>query len=143
MDANVNANAVGLPAGEFEKIFLKAYVLTDALSNAKSAKSKATKIGNFLTSKVGREVPINVNGRTGKATLCMRQGRARQKVYFFEVLWDSPNTDAEVITTQTNTPLDDGVDAPAAGEATADDAARGDATVSQHDSEGSGNAEAW
>ncbi len=85
MSGNTDVNKVALPAGEFENVFRDAGVLTDALNNAKSAKSKSTQMGRFLATNVDREVPINVNGRSGKAKLCMTQGRAKQKLYHFEV----------------------------------------------------------
>jgi hypothetical protein len=146
MSNNASSNAVGLPAGEFEKIFVEAKVLTDALSVAKSAKSKATKIGNFLALHVGREVAIHVHGRTGKAKLCVTQGRAKQKLYHFEVRWDDAEASAAA-PTAAQSQLVDGLVVPAGGEIIADGDARDDATsqpsVINHDGDGGGNAESW
>lgn len=113
MNGNTKEIEPGLPPGEFENIFRKAGVLTDGLDVAKSANSKAMRMGKFLAPNVGREVTISVNGRTGKAKLCMSQGRAKKKLYHFRVVWDDPDANA----TGTNkapvhVELDDGLDVP-------------------------------
>ena len=79
---------IGVPAGNWEALFKKAGVETDRLDAAKSEKARTTILGNFLAQNVGREVPIEVKGRTGKATLRMNVGRGRQKHYHFEIRWD-------------------------------------------------------
>ncbi len=80
----------GLPAGKWEPLFKKAGVEKERLEAAKSEKARTTILGNFLAQNVGREVPVEVNGQTGKATLHMIIGRAKQKQYLFEVVWDKP-----------------------------------------------------
>ena len=113
MNGNTKEIEPGLPAREFENIFRKAGVLADGLDGAKSAASKATRIGKFLAPNVGREVTISVNGRTGKAKLCMNTGRAKQKLYYFEVRWDDPDDNASgTKTASVQVELDDGLDAP-------------------------------
>ena len=100
--------APGLPAAEFEDIFRKAGVLVPALDAAKSAKAKATRIGKFLSLNVGREVPIEVDGRTGKAKLCLTIGRAKKKLYHFEIRWDEPSGESTPVPGTAR--LDDGLD---------------------------------
>lgn len=78
----------GLPAREWESLFTKAGIEKDRLEAAKSAKARATILGNFLAQHVGREVPIEINGKSGTATLCMELGRAKSKNYYFKVRWD-------------------------------------------------------
>jgi len=110
MNGNTKKIEPGLPAREFEKIFREAKVLADGLDVAKSAASKATRMGKFLTPNIGREVTISVNGRAGKAKLCMSLGRAKQKLYYFEVRWDEPNAeDADTTGPPAHVELDDGL----------------------------------
>jgi hypothetical protein len=80
----------GKPAAEWDKYFRQAGILTDKLESTKSARAKNTVLGNFLAQNVGREVPIEVKGRTGKARLCCKHGRANQKRYYLQVTWDKP-----------------------------------------------------
>jgi hypothetical protein len=83
---------IGSPASKWEALFKKVGVETDRLDAARSEKARMTILGNFLAQNVGREVPIEVKGRTGKATLRMNVGRGRQKHYHFEIVWDEPST---------------------------------------------------
>jgi hypothetical protein len=80
----------GKPAAEWGRYFRQAGVLADKLENTKSARAKNTVLGNFLAQNVGREVPIEVRGRTGTARLCCKHGRANQKRYYLQVTWDKP-----------------------------------------------------
>jgi hypothetical protein len=67
-------------------------VEVERLDAAKSAQARATIIGNFLARMVGREVSIEVDGRTGQATLRKAQGRSNKQLYYFEVVFDDgPN----------------------------------------------------
>ena len=59
----------GLPAGKWESLFKKVGIEKEKLETTKSEAARRTIIGNFLSQNVGREVPIEINGRTGKATL--------------------------------------------------------------------------
>jgi hypothetical protein len=79
MNSALNA---GLPATGWLPIFTAANILTD--------KGKSVKMGKFLTRNVDRRVPIQVNGRTGNATLKPDPCRANEKRYYFEVTWDTP-----------------------------------------------------
>lgn len=81
-------NNVGLATGEWERYFQHAKVATDKLNNDKSTKSKATTMGTFLARNVDREIPIEVRGRIGKATLRKVEGRSRKVRYHFEIVWD-------------------------------------------------------
>jgi hypothetical protein len=82
-------NQAGLPVSEWEPLFKKAGIAREKLEAAKSTRAKTTTLGNFLSQNVGREVPIEVNGQTGKAKLCMTLGRAKKKLYRFEVTRDA------------------------------------------------------
>lgn len=78
----------GLPAGEWLNIFRSAKVEVERLDAAKSAQGRSTIIGNFLARMVNRTVPIEVDGRTGKATLRTAAGRGNKKLYWFDVSFD-------------------------------------------------------
>jgi hypothetical protein len=80
----------GWPAGDWERLFQSAGISVDRLEETKSLKSRNTILGNFLAQHVGREVPIEVKGRSGRATLSMRTARSKKKCYFFLVTWDEP-----------------------------------------------------
>jgi len=86
-------NPRGLAAAAWEPFFQKAQIAVDRLQAAKSEKAKTTIIGRMLSQYVGREVPIAVEGRTGKATLRVETARAKQKTYHFEVVWDVRSDD--------------------------------------------------
>jgi hypothetical protein len=81
------AKPEGLRARELERFFLAANVRAEELKNCKGNQSKAVKIGMFLTPLVGREVPIEVKGRTGTAVLRVANGRSNEKRYLVEVKW--------------------------------------------------------
>ena len=142
----------GLSAKGFEDIFQKAGVLADGLDGAKSAAAKATRIGKFLAPNVGREVPISVNGRSGKAKLCMSQVRSNQKLYHFEVRWDGPEAEADG-EAAAQVRLNDGLDHeqpadPEAGRATVGSTApdtpqAGDTQVDSSNGGREGNEEQW
>jgi hypothetical protein len=87
-ERNQKPASTGLPAGEWLSVFRSAKVETERLEAAKSTQGRATIIGNFLARMVGREVPIEVDGRSGKAALRKTQGRARKQLYYFEVVLD-------------------------------------------------------
>jgi len=76
------------PAAGWKDYFVKAGVATDNLTSAKSERGTSTVIGKFLAPLVGREVPVEVEGRRGMARLCIRSGRSRTKEYYFEVTWE-------------------------------------------------------
>src|SRR5262249_847901 len=69
-------------------LFHKAGVLVEELGACKSSRAKATKIGQFFGPLKGREVPIQVSGRTGRAILRVEEGRAKERRYYCEVVWD-------------------------------------------------------
>jgi hypothetical protein len=70
-------------------LFIKAGVRADELTDTKSSQAKAIKIGQFFTPLVGREVVIQVKGRTGKAVLRVEKGRANEKRYYFDISWQA------------------------------------------------------
>jgi hypothetical protein len=80
------------PAKDWEKIFLAADVRVEELNACKSAHAKAIWIGKYLSPLVGKEVAIAVKGRTGRAVLRVEPGRAKEKLYYFEIAWDEPAT---------------------------------------------------
>ncbi len=79
-----------LPAKDWLPFFEAAGILSEELEACKSERSRAIKLGQFLSTKVGREVPIQVGDRTGKATLESDMDRANTKVYYLRVVWDTP-----------------------------------------------------
>lgn len=89
---------VGLVASEWERLFRKARVADERLGAARTPKAKVTIIGGFLTKLVGREVQVDVGGKSGTAKLCSRSGRSRQKEYYFEVVWDRDDETSEAST---------------------------------------------
>lgn len=78
-----------LPAAEWVKFFERGDVLTKELADVKSARAKAIKIGQFLSSCLGREVGVEAGGRAGRARLRVEEGRANKKLYSFEIVWDA------------------------------------------------------
>lgn len=76
-------------AKDWEPYFRKANVRVEDLDASKSSRSKTIKIGQFLSPNVGREVPIQVGDRSGKAVLRVEEGHAKEKRYFFEIMWDA------------------------------------------------------
>jgi hypothetical protein len=81
-----------LLAAGWESFFRKAGVRVEDLNASKSNRTRAIKIGQFLSPHVNREVPVQVKGRTGKAVLRAEEGRAKEKRYFFVVTWDDEPT---------------------------------------------------
>jgi hypothetical protein len=79
---------VKLAAREWGRYFREANVRVGELDSCRSSRARAIRIGQFLTPNVGREVPVEVNGRAGRAVLRVEEGRAKVKRYFFEVTWD-------------------------------------------------------
>ena len=79
---------VGQPAADWLPLFGTANLLQERLEGAKSALSRKTLIGKFLTPHVGRTVAIDVEGRQGRATLQCREGRSKRKDYYFDIEWD-------------------------------------------------------
>src|SRR5262249_18526216 len=82
---------IGLKPGDWESYCVQAGILNSEgdTSARQSAHARSVRIGNFLSRFVDREVPVAVKGRTGKATLRVHKGRARAKLYYFEVRWDA------------------------------------------------------
>jgi len=77
----------GLPAAKWIPVFDVAGVVPPSFVDAKTPHAKTIKVGQWLSSKVGRELPISVNGRTGKAVLRVIGARANEKRYYFEITW--------------------------------------------------------
>jgi hypothetical protein len=82
----------GCTPKDWEPVFAKAGVLVEELAATKSSRGRATKIGQFFGPLLGREVPIQVKGRTGKAVLRVDEGRAKERRYVFEISWDGVAT---------------------------------------------------
>ena len=90
MTESIDVADAGLPASEMENVFRRAGILIESLNAAKSTQAKSTRLGTFLSQNVGRSVPVEINGRTGTATLRCIQRRSKSKRYLFEIRWDSP-----------------------------------------------------
>ena len=63
-------------------------------NGAISDRAKSVKIGSYLSSRVGREVPFEVSGLGGRATLRIRPGRSRSSLYCFDIRWDTSSANA-------------------------------------------------
>ncbi len=87
----------GCSAKDWEQIFIKAGVLAEELAAAKGCRAKATKIGRFFGPMPGREVPIQIKGRTGKAVLRVEEARAKERRYYFEVTLDEKTLPASTM----------------------------------------------
>ncbi len=83
-----NGKGPGLIPSRWEPHFRKAGIQAEEINGARSAQAKATLLGNFLAKNQGREVPIQVGDRSGRARLRASEGRPRR--YFFEIAWDGP-----------------------------------------------------
>jgi hypothetical protein len=88
----------------------------------RNARSKAVKIGKFLTPNVGRSVRVDVGGRTGTAVLRSSGERANAKHYHFDVCWDAPTPDTGAATNTTSAaPAAGPAGSPTRGEVSGDD----------------------
>jgi hypothetical protein len=83
-DAQCDDVSDSLPAAGWISIFERAGILREQLRNG-SNHSRAIRIGNFFGPLIDREVPILLQGRAGRATLRVHEGRARSKRYGFEI----------------------------------------------------------
>ncbi|MBP3956856.1 hypothetical protein J8F10_16410 [Gemmata sp. G18] len=101
-----------LPAAKWVTFLERAGVFGDAHAKAGGTQAKAIAAGKYLGAKVGRTVPVGLNGRTGKATLRVAEGRAREKKYWFEIAWDLREPRAQADATAT-VPEPHSPDAPA------------------------------
>ena len=97
---------LGLPASRWEPYFRRAQVELHNLDSTKSSRAKSTAIGNFLARNVERTVLIAANDRTGRAKLCVRDGRARQRLYYVEVEWDGSSPEGPQLQTAVTTRCD-------------------------------------
>jgi hypothetical protein len=77
-----------LPAAKWVPILDAAGLTPQALADAKTPHAKAIKLGQWLSAKVGREMPVCVGGRNGKAVLRVIGARANEKRYYVEITWD-------------------------------------------------------
>jgi hypothetical protein len=104
----------GLPPGQWEHHFRTARVLVEELDGARSAQGRATILGNYLSQYQGREVPIKVGDRSGRARLRVAGGEGKPRRYYFEIAWDNPsNTDPSDTSPATSrAALDDGLGHP-------------------------------
>jgi hypothetical protein len=87
------ATAKTWTASKWLSLAQPAGVLSDQLGQAKNDQARAIALGKFLGGKVGREIPLAVGKKTGKAVLRATPGRSRQTGYYFEITWDTPMTD--------------------------------------------------
>ena len=114
MTSFINRN---LPPREWEPFFRKAGVRVEELDGAKSSKARSIKIGLFLSPLVDREVPIQVEGRSGKAVLRVADRRSKEKRYYFDVTWDH-ESDGGTVPVKNTGAENDQVKPPAAVKAT-------------------------
>jgi hypothetical protein len=81
------AGGRGRPAQDWFALFAAAQVLTEELEACKSARAKATRVGKWLNPRIGRPVPIEIDGRAATATLRAATGHAGRRRYFFAIQW--------------------------------------------------------
>jgi hypothetical protein len=86
---NTDPNGLAFLPAQWVKFFQRAGILGDALARATTDKARAIVVGKYLSARVGRTIPVCVVGRAGKATLRVIDGRAREKRYWIEVVWDA------------------------------------------------------
>jgi hypothetical protein len=110
MDPKHN-EAPGLPPAKWQDHFRTSRVLVEELDGARSAQARATILGNFLSQNQGREVPIQVGDRSGRARLCVAGGDGKPRRYYFAIAWDgTSNTDPSDTSSATRlAALDDGL----------------------------------
>jgi hypothetical protein len=73
-------------------ILVAAGLSPPGIDDAKTPHAKAIKLGQWLGAKVGREIPVCVRGRNGKAVLRVVKGRSRETQYYIEVTWEQAKT---------------------------------------------------
>jgi len=119
-DAQRGDVSVSQPAAGWISIFERAGILGEQLRNG-SNHSRAIRIGNFFGPLIDREVPILVQGRAGRATLRVHQGRARSKCFWFEIAFNrddehEPRTSAAgaIVEPTSQVRSEGGVEGPAA-----------------------------
>lgn len=78
-----------LPAAKWVPILDTAGLALPILGDAKTPHARAIKLGQWLSAKVGRETPVCIEGRNGKAVLRVIGARANEKRYYFEVTLES------------------------------------------------------
>jgi len=79
-----------LPAMQWLPILDAAGLTPPTLGDAKTPHARAIKLGQWLSAKVGREIPVCFRDRNGKAVLRVIGVRANEKRYYFEITWDDP-----------------------------------------------------
>ena len=94
-----NSHERGAPAGDWERMFRNADVLTDELTGCKGARAKSTKIGKALSPYVGREVRIQVDGKNARAVLKGEKARSNTMRYYFEITMEPDSDPAPTPTT--------------------------------------------
>jgi hypothetical protein len=77
-----------LPAAKWLPIIDAAGITPPGLADAKTQRARAIKVGQWLSAKVGREMPVSISGRDGKAVLRVFGARANEKRYYIEVTWN-------------------------------------------------------
>ena len=81
--------AKALTAKEWVPLFLTTKLLDEDLAAAKNAKSRETRVGQFLAKSVGKQIRVQSGDKTTTLTLRSRPARANAKVYWFDVELDS------------------------------------------------------
>jgi len=152
MKASKHEAEFGLSPSKWEDMFRRAKVQVEALDAARSERARATLLGSFLSQNIGREVPIEVKGRTGKARLLAVDAGKKQRRYWFEITWDEeqpadvrqePVPDAEPITPTRNGAADPPARRPRPREASVDQPAASGTIATDPGASGTGNEEDW
>ena len=77
-----------LPAAKWIPILDAAGLTLPTLADAKTSHARAIKLGQWLSAKVGRVLPVSDDGKNGKAVLRVIGARANEKRYYFEITWE-------------------------------------------------------
>ena len=152
MKASKHEAEFGLSPSKWEDMFRRAKVQVEALDAAKSERARATLLGSFLSQNIGREVPIEVKGRTGKARLLAVDAGKKQRRYWFEITWDEerpadvrqePVPDTKPITPTRNGAAEPPALRPQPKEASVDQPAASGTIATDPGASGAGNEEDW
>jgi hypothetical protein len=98
-------NGIGKKALDWVPILRDAKLRQNELALATSERSVAIFLGCYFGARLGKPVPVQVNERTGTATLKAQPGRSRSRRYWLEVQWDLPPVDPSGVTISPPTPV--------------------------------------
>jgi hypothetical protein len=90
--AGTASSSVGRRPGEWTPIIQAANGSQQPFDD-RHGHGRDTKAGQFLSGKVGRTAEFVTASQMGRATLCVRKGRANQRMYYFEITLSADSND--------------------------------------------------